>query len=405
MDYSSALKYIHSLGMFSHPAGLERITAVLKALGNPQNAFDAIHLAGTNGKGSTATFISSIFRAEGLKTGLFISPFIIDFTERIQINGKFIPEERLCALTEAVRKTRIALTEFEFITAIAFLYFAQEKCDIAVIETGLGGRFDATNALTRKKVSVITKIGLDHTAILGNTYSKIAAEKCGIIKGEKTVSAPRQPRAAASVIKNAAVSLTVPDMRKVKRKCVSFMGNSFSYKGNLYKTALGGDFQIDNAVTAIEAVRACGLDIKEESITAGLANAQFPARQELFDNIILDGAHNPDGAAVLREAMLNCSGEITAIVGMMKDKNTDGVLKTLLPLCKTVIAVKASDSERSLTAQQMAQKAQRYCKDVIPADSLPSALETARLKAGSGNIFIFGSLYLASEIRPLLIGK
>ena len=177
MNYQETLNYIHSLGMFSHRAGLERITAALEILGNPQNQFDAVHIAGTNGKGSVVAFVSSVFRKAGLKTAVFVSPYIVNFRERIQINGEYISEGDLCRLSQRVIETGVSLTEFEFITAVAFLYFAEQKCDIAVIETGLGGRLDATNTLTRKKASVITKIGLDHTLVLGGTIKKIAAEK------------------------------------------------------------------------------------------------------------------------------------------------------------------------------------------------------------------------------------
>ena len=182
MNYTETLNYIHSLGNFSKPPTLERIKAVLQKLGNPQNNFKAIHIAGTNGKGSVSSMLSKVFNLAGYKTALFISPFIIDFCERIQINGNFISEDDICKLAEIVKDTNIELTEFEFITAIAFLYFSQENCDIAIIETGLGGRLDATNTLENVIANVITKIGLDHTAVLGDTIEKIAYEKCGIIK-------------------------------------------------------------------------------------------------------------------------------------------------------------------------------------------------------------------------------
>lgn len=408
MNYKECLEYIHSLGMFSHPAGLERISALLKKLGSPQNSFDAIHIAGTNGKGSTATYTSCICRCAGLKTGLFISPFIIDFRERIQINGEFIPQKRLCELTERVRDTKIAVTEFEFITAVAFLYFAEEKCDIVIAETGLGGRLDATNTLTRVLVSTITRIGLDHTAILGNTFKKIAAEKCGIIKNGITVSAAHQPRTAAEVIKQSAKKLIVPDMRRLKVLKTDIHGNEFIYCGTHYKTLLGGEHQIENALTAIETVKHSGLAIESDAIIRGLAAASFPARLEKISDtplVILDGAHNPDGAVTLERAMRSFSGKIVAIVGMMKDKNCDDFLKTVLPHCRHVIAVKASDAPRALTAEQMAQLASKYCKNVSIGGSLEDAIKSAFEMAKNDAVFIFGSLYLASAIRPLLIGK
>lgn len=408
MNYNETLEYIHSLGMFSHPAGLERITALLHRLGNPQNSFEAVHIAGTNGKGSVAAYTSNIFRAAGLKTGLFISPFIIDFRERIQINGDFIPPDRLCELAERVRSAAVDVTEFEFITAMAFLYFAEEKCDIVVAETGLGGRLDATNTLSRVRVSVITRIGLDHTAILGNTFKKIAAEKCGIIKNDITVSAPHQPRTAAQVIRSSAKRLCIPDLRRLQVLKIGISGNEFIYRGVCYKTALGGEHQIENALTAIEAVRNSGLVNDDGMIRLGLAATRFPARLEKLFNtplVILDGAHNPDGAVTLERAMREFSGKITGVVGMMKDKNCDGFLKTVLPHCRRVIAVKACDSPRALTADQMAELAVKYCNEVCDAESLEKAIAAALQSSKNDPVFIFGSLYLASAARKLLLER
>ena len=177
MNYTETLNYIHSLGNFKLPAGLQRITAALSALSCPQNKFDAIHIAGTNGKGSVSAMLAKIFETAGFKTGLYISPYIIDFRERIQINGNFISEDNLVKYAQRVKNTGVVLSEFEFITAAAFSYFADEKCDIVIAETGLGGRLDATNTLERVRAAVITKVGLDHSAILGDTAQKIAAEK------------------------------------------------------------------------------------------------------------------------------------------------------------------------------------------------------------------------------------
>ena len=406
MNYNETLEYIHSLGMFSHPAGLERISELLKALDYPQKSIKAVHIAGTNGKGSTATFISSVFRAAGLKTALFISPFVIDFRERIQINGEFIPKVKLCKLAERVKRTGIAVTEFEFITAVAFLYFAEEKCDIAVIETGLGGRLDATNTLTDVCASVITKIGLDHTAILGNTFTQIATEKCGIIKNDNTICAVNQPKTAFAVIKKQSKKLIVPDKRSLKIIKTDISGNEFYYRGVHYKTALGGKYQIDNALTAIETIHHCGIEIDEECIVRGLADASFPARLEVLHRnplIVLDGAHNPDGGAALEIAMRKYSGKITAIVGMMKDKNCSSFLKKVLPHCKSVITVRASSAPRSLEAQTLADLCRKYCDDVVASDELSKAIEIALKQAKDEPIFIFGSLYLASSVRSLLL--
>ena len=216
MNYTETLNYIHSLGNFKLPAGLQRITAALSALSCPQNKFEAIHIAGTNGKGSVSAMLAKIFETAGFKTGLYISPYIIDFRERIQINGNFISEDNLVKYSQRVKNTGVVLSEFEFITAAAFSYFAAEKCDIVIAETGLGGRLDATNTLERVRAAVITKVGLDHSAILGDTVEKIAAEKCGIIKNFPTVVSANQKNEVMTVIKKYTENYTVPDVSRLK---------------------------------------------------------------------------------------------------------------------------------------------------------------------------------------------
>ncbi len=403
LSYEEALKIIHSKGNFSLPVGLERIKKLLDVLGNPQNKFKAIHIAGTNGKGSVASMTAEVLTASGYKVGLFTSPYIIEFRDRIRINGEFIPEESLARLTETVESTGVKVNEFEMITAIGFLYFAEEKCDVAVIETGLGGRYDATNTLDNVLVSVITKIGLDHTAILGDTIEKIAEEKCGIIKNSRTVTLHTQLPDAMAVIKKYSRDLTIPDTNRLKILKSGLQGNEFVYKERLYKTGLGGDFQIENTLAVIEAVEKSGLAVSYENLFEGIKNTRFPARLESFlgGRIILDGAHNPDGAGVLCRAMQSQKGDITAIVGMMKDKEYDSVLSLLLPHCKRVITVTAADMPRSLSAEELREYALKYCEDSKAFKTHREALSYAL--SFEDKIFVFGSLYLASSIRPLLL--
>lgn len=403
MNYKETLNYIHSLGAFSHKASLERITAVCEKLGNPQNDFKCIHIAGTNGKGSTSAFITSALMAAGYKVGTFVSPFITDFCDRIQINGKYITHDDLCRLSQRVIDTGVALTEFEFITAVGFLYFSENKIDVAVLETGLGGRFDATNVIPKPLLSVITKIGLDHTAVLGDTLSQIAEEKCGIIKDDNVVTSHNQPTDALSVIKNHAPNVIIPDTNNLKDVKRSVLGNGFIYKDVRYETSLGGDYQIENALIAIETLKNCGLPINETDIQAGLKNAFIPARLEVVSRdplIIIDGAHNPDGADALATALKEYN-DITAIIGVMRDKNYKEVLSKTLPLCKNVICVKPNVS-RALPADELAVTAQQYCNNIFIGDNLKDAFVIAKEKSNNNPIFIFGSLYLASEIRPLL---
>lgn len=399
MKYIETLNYIHSLGLFSHEVGLERITEVCDKLHNPQNDFPAIHIAGTNGKGSVSTFVSSALKEAGYKVGTFVSPYITDFCERIQINGEYISRDDLCRLSGRVIDTGVALTEFEFITAVGFLYFSENKIDIAVLETGLGGRFDATNVISAPLVSVITKIGLDHTAILGDRVEKIAAEKCGIIKNNTVVTTYNQPQEVLNIINAHSPKVITPNERDLTNVKSSILGNEFSYKGMDYKTSLGGEYQIENALVAIEALKNCGLNINENDIEIGFKKAFIPARLEVVSQnplIVIDGAHNPDGAKVLCKALKGYEN-ITAIIGVMCDKNYKKVLSKTLPFCQKVICVKPN-VPRALSAEELATVAKEYCKNVIVCKNLKDALALA----GDNPTFVFGSLYLASEIRPLL---
>ncbi len=397
MNYIDTLNYIHSLGNFSKPPTLDRIKAVLEKLGNPQNKFKAIHIAGTNGKGSVSAMLSNVFKTAGYKTGLFVSPFIIDFCERIQINGEFIPRDTLCELSQKVIETKIELTEFEFITAVAFLYFSTQKCDIVIVETGLGGRLDATNSLTNVVANVITKIGFDHTAVLGDTIEQITNEKCGIIKSCPVITTPYQPQKALEIIGE--YNPIIPDIAELKVIKSDIFGNEFIYKGVNYKTTLLGEYQIENALLVIETLLALSVDTK--IIAQGIEETFFPARMEIISKnplVVLDGAHNIDGACVLAREMEKYKGKITALIGMMADKDCDTVLAKTLPYCKNAVAVEVSGMPRSLKASELKLKAQKYC-DTETAENYDKALEKIK---ESEVIFVFGSLYLASAIRPKL---
>ncbi len=397
MNYKETLNYIHSLGNFSKPPTLDRINKVLGILGNPQNNFKSIHIAGTNGKGSVSAMLHSVFKTAGYRTGLFVSPYIIDFCERIQICGEFIPKEELTKLALKVIETKVELTEFEFITAVAFLYFSEQKCDVVIVETGLGGRLDATNSLVNKIANVITKIGLDHTAVLGDTIEQITREKCGIIKNSPLITSFNQPKAASGILAEYNPIIPNKDLLEVVKSDIS--GNSFVYNGVKYETALAGIHQIENALIVIETALTCGIDIP--NIQKGIKEAFFPARMEVVSEkplVILDGAHNPDGAEVLSRVMQQQDGEITAIIGMMHDKDCDSVLAKTLPYCKKALVVTVENMPRSLSCKELEVLASKYCHTEI-CDSYQQALSKLR---DSDVVFVFGSLYLASTIRERL---
>ncbi len=408
MNYNEALNYIHSLGKFSLPAGLGRITAVMKRLDNPQNGFKSIHIAGTNGKGSVSAMTAKIFKCAGFKTGLFISPYIIDFRERIQINGEFISEKDLCTYAKRIIETEIELTEFEFITALAFLYFKEKKCDIVIAETGLGGRFDATNVLTNTAVTVITKIGLDHSAILGDTVEKIALEKCGIIKNSPvTVTSPYQKAETLELIRQKANKLYIPELNSLKIMSTDETATYIIYKGKEYKLSLLGDYQIENAVAVIETAEHSGYCIPYETVKKALEKTFFPARAEIISKnplVILDGAHNPDGARELEKILKRYDGSATAIIGAMKDKDYKEVFKITLAHCKSAVAVTVENMPRALDAEELLRTVSGFC-NAVKADTYDEAIEKA-IEISSGEpVFIFGSLYLAGGIREKLLKK
>lgn len=401
MNYKKTVEYIHSLGFFSSVATTQRIKEVMGLLGNPQDKLRCIHIAGTNGKGSVSAMIATALKEQGLRVGIFISPFIVDFRERIQINGEYIREDDLCRISQKVIDTKIKLTEFEFITAIGFLYFYEKGVDVAVVEVGLGGRLDATNIIKNPLACAITKIGLDHTAVLGDSISQIAAEKCGIIKNACVITSPNQEGEALSVIKKYAPEVIIPDTQSLEILSTDVSGNSFVYKGTEYKTILGGDFQIENALIAIETLNNCGIKVGSENIKKGLSAAFMPARAEIVSQnplTVLDGAHNPDGAAALKRIMQNYKN-ITAVVGVMRDKNFEEVLATLLPLCDNTFCVSVSQNERALCAGELARYAKKHCDNVFCCDDALEAIDAAREIAGKNPVFVFGSLYLAALVR------
>ena len=415
MNYTQSLQYIHSLLRFGSRPGLERIAELLKRLGDPQNQLNIIHVAGTNGKGSTCTFISNILRSAGFKTGLYISPFVTVFNERIQINGEVISDTDLAKYTERVKRhvdemhdAECPITEFEFITAVAFLYFAEQNCDAVVLEVGLGGRLDATNVIKAPKVSVITKIALDHTGILGETEKQIAYEKCGIIKsGCPTVTFTDNSREALNVIESVASErrseLFLCDTEQAKVVSADFFGTVFEYLGNRYEIRLPGRHQVSNAANAITAVKTAYPDITEEKIKKGFLASSFAARCEVISReplVLLDGSHNPNGTAALSELLKSANiKNATAIVGFMADKDVLDALQKLCGVFKRIITVKVSSNSRTMSAEDLERLCFNICDDVTSAQSYEDAVEKAKLDS---TIVVFGSLYLAGDIRPLL---
>lgn len=427
MTTQQAIEALHALPRMGQGApGLARMQNLCDHLGNPEKELQCIHIAGTNGKGSLAAMTSSILTAAGYKTGLTISPYVVDFRERFQIDGEMIPPRTLANLTEKVLDAIDAIeaeggekpVEFEAVTALAFLWFAREKCDLVVLETGLGGRCDATNVVPHKLVATITKIGYDHMEVLGDTLDKIAAEKAGIIKeGTVVVNYPDQPAEAMGPILTAAAeahtSIITPDKDDLTLLRGKRLENRIDYGG--YRAALGlpGTHQANHAAMAVEIAlalwREFGYDISDDAILQGLADARMPARIEVLRRhplLLLDGCHNPDGAKMLAATLTRADFEenLVGVLGVLADKDYKDMLSDLAP-CFAKIYTVTPNCPRALSAEEL-QKEARFHTDAEAADSVADAIRKAVDYADENNlagVVVCGSLYLAAEARPLLL--
>lgn len=415
MTYREAVDYINSFLVFGSKPGLGRISYLLELLGNPQKKLKFIHVAGTNGKGSVCAYLSCILQSAGYKTGCFTSPYVVDFAERFQIDGENISHDDLGKITTRVRgmienipKDKMP-TEFEVVTAIGLLWFYEQKCDVVVLEVGLGGLYDSTNVIDTPLCSVICSISLDHTAILGNTVEEIAVQKAGIIKPNgKTVIYPNQPGRVHEIIKEIAAErkneLTVPDENGIRIIDESIKGTEFEYKNEIYKIKMLGNVQPINAVTAIHAVTAAFPNIPRGAIKQGLMSAKIHARCEVIDEnrpIIADGAHNPDGVLALKGVLSRFVDKKTvAVMGMMKDKDIDTVLSEIAAGFDKIITVTV-DNPRAISANELAKKASAYCYDVTAADSVENAVKTA-LSMTDHAVCFCGSFYMMTKVYGLL---
>ena len=407
--------------------GLSRTRLLLEKLGRPQDRLRFVHVAGTNGKGSTCAFLESVLRQAGYRTGLFTSPYIECFEERIRVRGQNIPLDALRAVTLRVRDAAAEVaeelgehpTEFELMTAVALCHFANEQCDIVVLEVGLGGRLDSTNVIEQPDVCVITPIALDHTAILGNTLAAVAGEKAGICKpGVPVVSWPQSPEAMAVVsaqAKELGCPLTVMDLAqlKVEPLTAGFM-RPFCYRDHSYRTQLLGAYQPANAAMALEAIetlRAKGWDIPESAIAAGIAQAQWPGRFELAARdplTIIDGGHNPQGAQALADSLAELVAEgsgIHFVMGVLADKDYPAMIRAVAPFAAS-FTVYAPDNPRALTAEDLANAIAAECvAPVTLAESAEKALRQARARARASEdaiIVAFGSLYAIADLKKAL---
>ncbi|MBQ8341125.1 MAG: bifunctional folylpolyglutamate synthase/dihydrofolate synthase [Clostridia bacterium] len=420
MTYEQALDYIHSVTWKGSRPGLERITELLERLGNPQDQLKFIHVAGTNGKGSFCSMTESVLRAAGYKTGLFVSPYIKHFNERICVSGTPIGNGELAAATAAVKPHAEAMadapTEFELITAIGLVHFVKTGCDVVVLETGMGGRLDSTNIIKNPLLTVITGIAMDHMAFLGDTVEKIAAEKAGIIKKGAPVLWGGRDKRARGVIAAKAAEMGVPmvateDTPLTVRE-MSLSGSVVDYgEWQEIKLPLLGTYQpynLANVLAAVPLMRKAGLQISEQNLRDGIAAARWPGRFEKLSEsplILSDGAHNPEGVdAAVESIKTYFKGEkVLILTGVMADKDYNGMVRTLAPVAAEAFTL-TPNNPRSLPAADFAKA---FAGAGIPATSfetVPAAVAAAvaRAKETGTPLVSLGSLYMYCEVTAAL---
>ena len=416
MTAEEALKFIHEKIWQGSRPGLSRTETLLSKMGSPQKKLRFVHIAGTNGKGSVSAMLASVLQSAGLKTGLYTSPFISCFNERMQINGSNIPDELLGEITEFCAPLAMSMedrpTEFELVTAIAFEYFAREGCDVVVLETGMGGRLDSTNVIESPLCSVITNIGLDHTAQLGGTVEEIAAEKAGIIKPRCPTVCYDLPQNVLSVIENRCRELSSPlycaDFGSLLPISDGLEGQCFSYKQyEQLKLPLLGVHQQKNAAVVLETIevlRKQGLPIDHAAVGKGFSETSWPARFEILSTqpyFIADGGHNPQCAETVTENLLRYFPEKKRIImlGVLADKDYMGLAGILNQAADGYVTVSPMNS-RALPAKELAEKLKVFGKPVFAADSIENGIEKAQTLAGSeGVVCSVGSLYSAGAVR------
>jgi dihydrofolate synthase/folylpolyglutamate synthase len=426
-SYQETIDYLFALQKHGIKLALSNSVLLMEIMGGPHGKFSTVHVAGTNGKGSTSAFLASMLMAAGYRVGLYTSPHLVSFTERIRINNVPIPEARVVGLAKRVREGYDSLnagdrsgpvspTFFEVTTAIAFTYFAEEGIDIAVIEVGMGGRLDSTNVIT-PLVSVITNIDLEHTEFLGNTLEQIAAEKAGIIKPAVPVVTGAVQHEVLAVIERDARAQGSPVYRLstdfMPANITAGLNRRFDYRG--IKTSYGaltigmvGRYQVDNAclaLAALECLHASGIVVDEPAVRSGLRQARWEGRMERVarrPDIYLDGAHNPASAqqlaASVRE-MLPAYRKLVLVIGILVDKNIRGILGPLVPLADRVVVTKPQYS-RALDVPTLAAEVRKLHGSVLAAETLVDAIGMAKQGASADDlILVTGSLYVVGDAR------
>ena len=420
MTYREARVYLDEMSKYGSVLGLDTIRGLLRELGDPQDDLKFIHIAGTNGKGSVLAYTSMILSEAGYRIGRYVSPTVVSYLERIQVDAKWISEEKFAELTERVRNAIARLetagedlpTVFEIETAIAFLYFKEMKCDLVVLEAGLGGELDATNIIRNTVCAVFVSISRDHLGVLGNTLAEIAENKAGIIKSGCAVVSARQKDSVSSILRSRAEKYgcsyvqAEPELAEVEKE--DYHGIYFSYKEfRSLHTVMAGKNQIGNAAAALEVIRTLrqtGYKIPGDAVKRGMERTQWPGRFSCIGEdpvFILDGAHNEDAALKLRESVeVYFPGRrLIGIMGVFKDKEYEKIVQTMGPLMSVIYAVDLPDEKRGLPSEKLAEVLEKYCPCVNRPDiserqrAVDCAVRAALLEAEKEDVIMaFGSL-------------
>ena len=419
MTLDEALRYIHEVCWKGTIPGLERIQALLDAMGNPERKCKFVHVTGTNGKGSTCAMVASILRKAGYKTGLYTSPYLIRFNERIQINGEQISDADICELTEYVKPFAESIferpTEFEMVTAIGFEYFARHKCDIVVCEVGMGGEFDATNVIPAPEAAVICNIGLDHTEVLGDTLEKIAGAKAGIIKPGCDAVLYRERPSVEAVFEERCKALNAPlhkaDFDSLHLLSHSLEGQVFDWERfHALRLPLLGEHQLHNAAVALTTARVLqkrGWKITDEQIREGIESVRWPGRFELMRKdpmFIIDGGHNPQCIEALVKNIRDYlpGRELTVLTGVLGDKDFHCMYRDVAQYAKEFITITPA-TPRALTAEKLADYLRQFGKPVTACDVVADGVRLAIEHAGKdGVVLCYGSLYMIGDIDAAL---
>ena len=415
MNYAEAIEYIENCASYGIVPGLETINELLRRLNHPEKNLKFIHIAGTNGKGSTLAFVSEALTVNGYKVGRYVSPTIMEYRERFQIQGKAISKAHVARLMTEVKVHADAMSEegfshptpFEIETAMAFLLFEEKKCDFVVLETGMGGTLDATNIVENTLVAVITTIAMDHSAYLGSSLEEIASHKAGIIKKDCVVVSAHQSTEVVKILEDTALNKEVKKIvfveeEKIKKQKFDLKKTTFSYK-HWEKMEIGllGTYQVKNAALALEVLgilQELGVKLSDDKIRKAFENTSWPARFQIIDKkpyFLIDGAHNPAAAKELRDSIqfYFTKRKIIYIIGVFRDKEYDKVIETTCDLATHVITVAKKGNSRALSSYELAMEVQKVNPMVTVADSVEEAVELAYLLSDKDTVIIaFGSL-------------